>query len=174
MAGFNQCVFVGRVGIDPELKQTSVGVSYCRLRLAVDQGKNKTRQPGEEHLTGLARALDIPVKFLVLRRLPNDLSPNEQNELEEKWKESWNKGKSQPPDLAYSVTKEQASVLAEEDNKAFIFGSPVPSPKREYLNEENEEAELQQVLAQLEELQIQIKKLQSKVKKLIARKGRKH
>jgi single-strand DNA-binding protein len=39
MAGFNHCVFVGRVGVDPELKQTNEGVSYCRLRLAVDQGR---------------------------------------------------------------------------------------------------------------------------------------
>lgn len=41
MAGFNHCVFVGRVGIDPELKQTNEGVSYCRFRLAVDQGKEE-------------------------------------------------------------------------------------------------------------------------------------
>jgi single-strand DNA-binding protein len=41
MAGFNQCIFVGRVGKDPELKQTNEGVSYCRFRLAVDQGKDQ-------------------------------------------------------------------------------------------------------------------------------------
>jgi single-strand DNA-binding protein len=42
MAGFNQCVFVGRVGVDPQLNQTNESISYCRFRLAVDQGKNKT------------------------------------------------------------------------------------------------------------------------------------
>lgn len=41
MAGFNHCVFVGRVGRDPELRQTSEGVSYCRFRLAVDQGTDE-------------------------------------------------------------------------------------------------------------------------------------
>jgi single-strand DNA-binding protein len=41
MAGFNHCVFVGRVGIDPQLRETSEGVSYCRFRLAVDQGKDE-------------------------------------------------------------------------------------------------------------------------------------
>ena len=39
MAGFNHCVFVGRVGIDPLLRETNEGVSYCRFRLAVDQSK---------------------------------------------------------------------------------------------------------------------------------------
>jgi single-strand DNA-binding protein len=41
MAGFNHCVFVGRVGINPELRQTNEGVSYCRFRLAVDQAKEE-------------------------------------------------------------------------------------------------------------------------------------
>ena len=41
MSSFNHCVFVGRVGIDPQLKQTNEGVSYCRFRLAVDQGKEE-------------------------------------------------------------------------------------------------------------------------------------
>ncbi len=41
MAGFNHCVFVGRVGLDPQLNQTNEGVSYCRFRLAVDQGKEE-------------------------------------------------------------------------------------------------------------------------------------
>jgi single-strand DNA-binding protein len=41
MAAFNHCVFVGRVGIDPQLNQTNEGVSYCRFRLAVDQGKEE-------------------------------------------------------------------------------------------------------------------------------------
>ena len=34
-------MFVGRVGIDPELRETNEGVSYCRFRLAVDQGKEE-------------------------------------------------------------------------------------------------------------------------------------
>ncbi len=41
MSSFNHCVFVGRVGVDPQLKQTNEGVSYCRFRLAVDQGKDE-------------------------------------------------------------------------------------------------------------------------------------
>ncbi len=39
MTGFNHVVMVGRVGKDPQLNQTNEGVSYCRFRLAVDQGK---------------------------------------------------------------------------------------------------------------------------------------
>jgi single-strand DNA-binding protein len=41
MSGFNHCTFVGYVGINPELKQTNEGVSFCRFRLAVDQGKDE-------------------------------------------------------------------------------------------------------------------------------------
>jgi single-strand DNA-binding protein len=41
MAGFNHYVFVSRVGIDPQLRETNEGLSYCRFRLAVDQGKEE-------------------------------------------------------------------------------------------------------------------------------------
>ena len=41
MSGFNHCTFVGYVGVDPELRQTNEGVSFCRFRLAVDQGKDE-------------------------------------------------------------------------------------------------------------------------------------
>jgi single-strand DNA-binding protein len=41
MSSFNHCVFVGRVGVDPQLRETNEGVSYCRFRLAVDQGKEE-------------------------------------------------------------------------------------------------------------------------------------
>ena len=41
MAGYNHCIFVGRVGVDPQLRETNEGVSYCRFRLAVDQGKEE-------------------------------------------------------------------------------------------------------------------------------------
>jgi single-stranded DNA-binding protein len=41
MAGFNHNVFVGRVCIDPELRETNEGVFYCWFRLAVDQGKEE-------------------------------------------------------------------------------------------------------------------------------------
>ncbi len=34
-------MLVGRVGKDPQLNQTNEGVSYCRFRLAVDQGKDE-------------------------------------------------------------------------------------------------------------------------------------
>ncbi len=42
MAGFNHCVFVGRIGIEPELRETNEGVSYCRFRLAMDQGRQSS------------------------------------------------------------------------------------------------------------------------------------
>ena len=41
MSGYNYIVLLGRVGIDPELRETNEGVSYCRFRLAVDQGKEE-------------------------------------------------------------------------------------------------------------------------------------
>ncbi len=41
MYGYNHIVLLGRVGIDPELRETNEGVSYCRFRLAVDQGKEE-------------------------------------------------------------------------------------------------------------------------------------
>src|SRR5947207_11601196 len=33
---------------------------------------NKIRQPNDEYLTRIAKALDIPVEYLVLRRLPDE------------------------------------------------------------------------------------------------------
>ncbi len=41
MASFNQCVFIGRVGTDPEQHQSQEGTKVSRFRLAVDAGKEK-------------------------------------------------------------------------------------------------------------------------------------
>ncbi len=92
---------------------------------------NKIRQPNDEYLVRIAAALDIPVLYLVTRRLPNELSSEEQKEIE-----------------------------AEEGG--FAFGSPLPSPQRRHLEEEEE---LRQILAQLDELR-------RRVKKLISQKGK--
>jgi transcriptional regulator with XRE-family HTH domain len=42
---------------------------------------NKIRQPNDEYLVRIAAALDIPVLFLVTRRLPHELSPDEQVDI---------------------------------------------------------------------------------------------
>jgi len=41
MSSFNQCVFVGNVGREPERKQTEEGISFTRFPLAVDGGKDQ-------------------------------------------------------------------------------------------------------------------------------------
>ena len=84
MAGFNQCVFVGRVGLVPELKQTKEGVSYCRLRLAVDQGKNKTLWLSVVAWRKLAEQVSVYVNkgslVLVSGRLSVDTYTDKQNQ----------------------------------------------------------------------------------------------
>jgi transcriptional regulator with XRE-family HTH domain len=99
---------------------------------------NKVRQPSEDHLVRIATALHIPVLYLVTRRLPDELSSEEQKEIAEE--------RGSPDERA----------------GGFTFGSPLPSPRRRQLNEEEE---LQLILAQLEDLR-------SRVKKLITRKGK--
>jgi len=99
---------------------------------------DKVHRPNDDHLVRIAAALKIPVLYLVTRRLPDELSPDEQKEIAE----------------------ERGSP--EKGAGGFTFGSPLPSPRRRQLNEEEE---LQLILAQLEDLQ-------SRVKKLIKRKGK--
>jgi single-strand DNA-binding protein len=41
MAGFNHCVFVGRVGRTPEERTINEGVKVCHFSLAIDEGKDK-------------------------------------------------------------------------------------------------------------------------------------
>ena len=41
MASFNKCVLMGRIVADPELKQTTSGVSVCRFTIAVDRRYTK-------------------------------------------------------------------------------------------------------------------------------------
>ncbi|SRR6266568_8846259 len=87
---------------------------------------NRIDQPNDDHLLRIAKALDIPVEYLLTRRMPHEVSHKE--------------------------------------GRGFTFGSPLTSPRRGNLNEEEE---LRQILAQLDELR-------SRVKKLIAQKGGQH
>src|SRR5947207_1896906 len=84
MAGFNQCVFVGRVGIDPQLRETNEGVSYCRFRLAVDQGKEDPLWLSVVAWRSLATQVEKFVKkgslVLVAGRLSVDTYTDRQNQ----------------------------------------------------------------------------------------------
>ena len=84
MAGFNHCVFVGRVGIDPELRETNEGVSYCRFRLAVDQGKEEPLWLSVAAWRSLATQVEKYVKkgslVLVSGRLSVDTYTDKQNQ----------------------------------------------------------------------------------------------
>ena len=92
---------------------------------------NKVRQPSEDHLMRIAAALKIPVLFLVTRRLPSELSHDEQAKL-------------------------AALQNFDEEEAGFVFDAPIPSSRQGDLNEEEE---LRQILAQLEELRSRVKKL---------------
>ena len=85
MSGFNHCVFVGRVGIDPELKETNEGVSYCRFRLAVDQGKEEPMWLSVVTWRSLATLVEKYVKkgslVLVSGRLSVDTYTDKQNQV---------------------------------------------------------------------------------------------
>src|SRR5919205_363576 len=84
MAGFNHCIFVGRVGKDPQLKQTNEGVSYCRFRLAVDQGKEEPLWLSVVAWRTLATQVEKYVKkgsqVLVSGRLSIDTYTDKQNQ----------------------------------------------------------------------------------------------
>ena len=84
MSGFNSCILVGRVGIDPELKQTNEGVSYCRFRLAVDQGKDEPMWLSVVAWRTLATQVEKYVKkgsqVLVSGRLSVDTYINKDNQ----------------------------------------------------------------------------------------------
>ena len=84
MAGFNYCVFVGRVGKDPQLQQTNEGVSYCRFRLAVDQGNEEPMWLSVVAWRTLATQVEKYVKkgslVLVSGRLSVDTYTDKQNQ----------------------------------------------------------------------------------------------
>jgi transcriptional regulator with XRE-family HTH domain len=103
---------------------------------------NKVRQPSDDHLVRIAAALNIPVLYLVTRQLPDEISVNEQKEIE--------------------VEEASSGVATAEQEGGFTFGSPLPLPGQ---NQMEEEEELQEILAQLDELR-------RRVKRLIVKKGR--
>ena len=84
MAGFNHVVMVGRVGKDPQLNQTNEGVSYCRFRLAVDQGKEEPMWLSVVAWRTLATQVEKYVKkgslVLVAGRLSVDTYTDKQNQ----------------------------------------------------------------------------------------------
>jgi single-strand DNA-binding protein len=84
MSSFNYCVFVGRVGVDPQLRETNEGVSYCRFRLAVDQGKEEPLWLSVVAWRTLATQVEKYVKkgslVLVSGRLSVDTYTDKQNQ----------------------------------------------------------------------------------------------
>ena len=84
MAAYNHCVFVGRVGVEPQLNQTNEGVSYCRFRLAVDQGKEEPLWLSVVMWRQLATQVERFVKkgslVLVAGRLSIDTYTDKQNQ----------------------------------------------------------------------------------------------
>jgi single-strand DNA-binding protein len=83
MAGYNHCTFVGRVGVDPQLRETNEGISYCRFRLAVDQGKEEPLWLSVVAWRNLATQVEKFVKkgslVLVAGRLSVDTYTDKQN-----------------------------------------------------------------------------------------------
>ncbi len=47
MADINKCVLTGRLGADPELKQTTSGKAVCNFRIAVTRPKAKGAETAE-------------------------------------------------------------------------------------------------------------------------------
>ncbi len=47
MADINKCVLMGRLGADPELKQTTNGKAVCNFRIAVTRPKAKGAESAE-------------------------------------------------------------------------------------------------------------------------------
>ncbi len=84
MAGVNHVVMVGRVGVEPQLNQTNEGVSYCRFRLAVDQGKEEPMWLSVVAWRTLATQVEKYVKkgslVLVAGRLSVDTYTDKQNQ----------------------------------------------------------------------------------------------
>ncbi len=84
MAGFNHVVMVGRVGVEPQLNQTNEGVSYCRFRLAVDQGKEEPMWLSVVAWRQLATQVERFVKkgslVLIAGRLSVDTYTDKQNQ----------------------------------------------------------------------------------------------
>jgi len=82
--GYNHIVLLGRVGIDPELRETNEGVSYCRFRLAVDQGKEEPMWLSVVAWRNLATQVERFVKkgslVLVAGRLSVDTYTDKQNQ----------------------------------------------------------------------------------------------
>ncbi len=77
-------MFVGRVGIDPELRETNEGASYCRFRLAVDQGKEEPMWLSVVAWRNVATQVEKYVKkgslVLVAGRLSVDTYTDKQNQ----------------------------------------------------------------------------------------------
>lgn len=84
MSSFNYCIFIGRVGVDPQLRETNEGVSYCRFRLAVDQGKEEPLWLSVVTWRQLATQVERFVKkgslVLVSGRLSVDTYTDKQNQ----------------------------------------------------------------------------------------------
>ena len=66
MVSFNQCVFVGNAGPEPEIRKTTEGVSVARFRLAVETDFRKDSQEPPMWLTVVAwRSLADQVEKVV-------------------------------------------------------------------------------------------------------------
>ena len=107
---------------------------------------SRIEQPNDEHMLSIAKALDIPVEYLVIRRLPTEQDTQEKRT---------NSVQSVP-----HSSEQSSATLAEAEG--FTFGSPIVAPRRE---EPSEEEELLQILTELDELRNRVKKLLARKKK---------
>ncbi len=111
---------------------------------------NKVRQPSDDHLVRIAAALRIPVLFLVTRRLPDELSSEEQAELSL----VRNSATAKRGALSGFASPIQASLRSRnEDRKKEEDVSATTAPQQPPTNKE---AQLHLILEKLKELQMLI------------------
>ena len=132
---------------------------------------NKIHRPNDEQLIRLAKALEIPVEFLILRRLPSDLSPDERKEVDEAWRTS--------------TTNSTSKEAGKSKRGGFGFSAPHEEPEARLKEEEalrqmllfieelwDEEKQLHQQQEQIQRRLVHIKELRAMTEKLIAARGR--
>ena len=58
MAGFNKVILLGRLTADPELKQTTSGISICNFSVAVDRRMSRNADQSQQTVAHDSSALD--------------------------------------------------------------------------------------------------------------------